>query len=128
MLLESYSVISYASCKGLCHLQSRRTPAKDEIMRDNELLDSSPMKNPKSYLSFLSMYKEIYEKKYKLIDIEEQNINNGLDKLAEAEVMLRRVRAIGVIVHRDRPSVAPHAARVQRNPCSGSRLRRRWFG
>lgn len=39
---------------------------------------------PKSYLSFLSMYKEIYGAKYKLIDIDEQNINNGLDKLAEA--------------------------------------------
>jgi dynein heavy chain len=30
------------------------------------------------------MYKEIYQAKYKLIDVDEQNINNGLDKLAEA--------------------------------------------
>jgi dynein heavy chain len=39
---------------------------------------------PKSYLSFIAMYKELYDQKYKLIDIEEQNINNGLEKLAEA--------------------------------------------
>jgi len=39
---------------------------------------------PKSYLSFIAMYKELYGQKYKLIDVEEQNINNGLEKLAEA--------------------------------------------
>lgn len=39
---------------------------------------------PKSYLSFLSMYKEIYKKKYDLIDVDEQNINQGLHRLAEA--------------------------------------------
>ena len=39
---------------------------------------------PKSYLSFLQMYKEIYKKKYDLIDIDEQNINQGLHRLAEA--------------------------------------------
>jgi len=39
---------------------------------------------PKSYLSFIAMYKELYELKYKLIDVEETNINNGLEKLAEA--------------------------------------------
>jgi dynein heavy chain, axonemal len=39
---------------------------------------------PKSYLSFIAMYKELYDQKYKLIDVEEQNINNGLEKLAEA--------------------------------------------
>jgi Tfp pilus assembly protein PilX len=30
------------------------------------------------------MYQDVYVKKFKGIDIEEQNINNGLDKLAEA--------------------------------------------
>jgi translation initiation factor IF-2 len=30
------------------------------------------------------MYQEIYKLKYKGIDVEEQNINQGLDKLAEA--------------------------------------------
>jgi len=39
---------------------------------------------PKSYLSFIAMYQDVYVKKYKGIDIEEQNINNGLEKLAEA--------------------------------------------
>lgn len=39
---------------------------------------------PKSYLSFIAMYQEIYKLKYKGIDVEEQNINQGLDKLAEA--------------------------------------------
>ncbi len=39
---------------------------------------------PKSYLSFIAMYQDVYVKKFKGIDIEEQNINNGLEKLAEA--------------------------------------------
>lgn len=39
---------------------------------------------PKSYLSFISMYQDVYVKKFQLIDKEETNINNGLDKLAEA--------------------------------------------
>jgi len=39
---------------------------------------------PKSYLSFIAMYQDVYVKKYKGIDVEEQNINNGLEKLAEA--------------------------------------------
>ena len=30
------------------------------------------------------MYQDVYVKKFKGIDIEEQNINNGLEKLAEA--------------------------------------------
>jgi dynein heavy chain len=39
---------------------------------------------PKSYLSFIAMYQDVYKLKYKGIDVEEQNINQGLDKLAEA--------------------------------------------
>lgn len=39
---------------------------------------------PKSYLSFIAMYQDVYVKKFKGIDVEEQNINNGLEKLAEA--------------------------------------------
>jgi len=39
---------------------------------------------PKSYLSFIAMYQDVYVKKYKAIDVEELNINNGLEKLAEA--------------------------------------------
>jgi dynein heavy chain len=39
---------------------------------------------PKSYLSFINMYKAEYVKKFKGIDAEEQNINSGLEKLAEA--------------------------------------------
>ena len=39
---------------------------------------------PKSYLSFIDLYKDVYKKKYDGIDIEEQNIRNGLEKLAEA--------------------------------------------
>jgi dynein heavy chain len=29
---------------------------------------------PKSYLSFIDLYKDVYKKKYKLIDTEESNI------------------------------------------------------
>lgn len=39
---------------------------------------------PKSYLSFISMYQDVYVKKFNMIDKEETNINNGLEKLAEA--------------------------------------------
>lgn len=39
---------------------------------------------PKSYLSFIAMYQDVYVKKFRGIDVEEQNINTGLDKLAEA--------------------------------------------
>ena len=39
---------------------------------------------PKSYLSFIQAYHELYNTKYKAIDKEEQNINRGLFKLAEA--------------------------------------------
>ena len=37
---------------------------------------------PKSYLSFIQAYHELYNSKYKAIDKEEQNINKGLYKLA----------------------------------------------
>ena len=39
---------------------------------------------PKSYLSFIQAYNELYNTKYKAIDKEEQNINRGLFKLQEA--------------------------------------------
>lgn len=39
---------------------------------------------PKSYLSFIDLYKDVYKKKYDGIDKEESNIVKGLDRLAEA--------------------------------------------
>ena len=39
---------------------------------------------PKSYLSFIELYKAVYKQKYDGIDVEERNIVNGLDKLKEA--------------------------------------------
>jgi dynein heavy chain len=39
---------------------------------------------PKSYLSFIDLYKEVYTKKYNGIDVEEANIVSGLSKLKEA--------------------------------------------
>jgi dynein heavy chain len=39
---------------------------------------------PKSYLSFIDLYKVIYKDKYDKIDIEEGQIIRGLEKLAEA--------------------------------------------
>jgi dynein heavy chain len=39
---------------------------------------------PKSYLSFIAIYKTVYEKEFKKIDVEEKNIRSGLDKLADA--------------------------------------------
>ena len=39
---------------------------------------------PKSYLSFIGAYSELYNNKYKGIDSEEQNVVRGLDKLQQA--------------------------------------------
>jgi dynein heavy chain len=39
---------------------------------------------PKSYLSFIELYKDVYAHKYDGIDVEEANIVKGLDRLAEA--------------------------------------------
>jgi dynein heavy chain len=39
---------------------------------------------PKSYLSFIELYKQVYRKKYDGIDVEESNIVSGLSKLKEA--------------------------------------------
>jgi len=48
---------------------------------------------PKSYLSFLDLYKDVYRSKYNLIDVDEQNIVKGLDKLADAS---QRVDALKI--------------------------------
>lgn len=47
---------------------------------------------PKSYLSFIQAYHELYSTKYKAIDKEEQNINRGLFKLAEATEDVERMK------------------------------------
>lgn len=47
---------------------------------------------PKSYLSFIDLYKDIYSKKYKGIDVEESNIVNGLKKLAEASEGVEKLK------------------------------------
>ena len=47
---------------------------------------------PKSYLAFIAMYKDEYAKKYALIDIDEQNINNGLEKLAGASQQIEELK------------------------------------
>lgn len=39
---------------------------------------------PKSYLSFIDLYKQVYKAKYDGIDKEDVNIRNGLEKLKEA--------------------------------------------
>jgi len=39
---------------------------------------------PKSYLSFIDLYKSVYKQKYDAIDVLWQNIVKGLDKLKEA--------------------------------------------
>jgi len=39
---------------------------------------------PKSYLAFIDLYKDVYKVKYDGIDIEDQNISKGLEKLNEA--------------------------------------------
>jgi dynein heavy chain len=39
---------------------------------------------PKSYLAFIDLYKDVYKVKYDGIDVEDQNIQKGLEKLKEA--------------------------------------------
>jgi len=43
---------------------------------------------PKSYLSFISAYNELYTQKYKAVDKEEFEIKRGLDKMAEATQLI----------------------------------------
>lgn len=47
---------------------------------------------PKSYLSFVDMYKKNYREKYDAIDVEEVNVKNGLEKLAEAGEQIRKLK------------------------------------
>jgi len=47
---------------------------------------------PKSYLSFIAMYQEVYKKKYDAIDVEEVNIRKGLDRLAEAALGVEELK------------------------------------
>lgn len=49
---------------------------------------------PKSYLSFIQAYHELYQSKYKAIDKEEQNINRGLFKLAEATTDVEAMKVV----------------------------------
>lgn len=39
---------------------------------------------PKSYLSFIDIYKNLYKTKFDELNIEESNIRKGLERLAEA--------------------------------------------
>jgi len=43
---------------------------------------------PKSYLSFIDLYKAVYKQKYDAIDVLWQNIVKGLDKLKEASEVI----------------------------------------
>jgi dynein heavy chain len=57
---------------------------------------------PKSYLSFLAAYNELYTKKYNIIDVDEGNILSGLEKLAKAgadvEVLKADLAKKGVVL------------------------------
>jgi len=47
---------------------------------------------PKSYLSFIDLYKDVYTKKYDGIDVEESNIVKGLEKLVEASAGVEELK------------------------------------
>lgn len=51
-----------------------------------ERMRKSVFTTPKSYLSFLAMYKDLYKKKWNEIDVQQSSIKSGLDKLLEATV------------------------------------------
>lgn len=49
---------------------------------------------PKSYLSFIAMYQDVYRKKYDEIDLDEINIRKGLDRLAEATIGVEELKIV----------------------------------
>jgi dynein heavy chain len=49
---------------------------------------------PKSYLSFIQAYQKLYTSKYEAIDKEEQNVNRGLEKLAEATTDVEAMKLV----------------------------------
>jgi dynein heavy chain len=46
---------------------------------------------PKSYLSFIGFYKDLYLQKYQLLDTDEQNFTIGLAKIAEAQKSIAKM-------------------------------------
>jgi hypothetical protein len=54
------------------------------ILVTNDFRVQALFQNEKSVPSFIDLYKEVYKKKYTGFDIEDKNISNGLEKLAEA--------------------------------------------
>ena len=49
---------------------------------------------PKSYLAFIDLYKDVYKVKYDGIDVEDQNISKGLEKLTKPQQVLKNSRLI----------------------------------
>jgi dynein heavy chain len=66
---------------GACHDMVREVSEQYFIQ-----MRKSVFTTPKSYLSFLAMYKDLYKKKWKEIDVQQSSIKSGLDKLLEATV------------------------------------------
>jgi dynein heavy chain len=47
---------------------------------------------PKSYLSFIALYKDLYNTKWKGIDVDQTNIESGLKKLLEAGIGVSQMK------------------------------------
>lgn len=47
---------------------------------------------PKSYLSFIDQYKQVYKAKYDGLNTEESNIQKGLDRLKEAALGVEELK------------------------------------
>lgn len=47
---------------------------------------------PKSYLSFIEMYKIVYEKKFNIFNDLEKNVTIGLKKMYEAEKQVEEMK------------------------------------
>jgi dynein heavy chain len=47
---------------------------------------------PKSYLSFIALYKDLYKAKWKGIDVDQTNIESGLKKLLEAGIGVSQMK------------------------------------
>jgi dynein heavy chain len=49
---------------------------------------------PKSYLGYVSMYKQFYKQNFDAIDVEESQVVNGLSTLDDANIQIKTLIAI----------------------------------
>ena len=69
---------------------------------------------PKSYLSFIFMYKRVYDKKRDEIGKAAARMTTGLDKLEEATLAVERLKEELVVMEEDLETASQRAEEVSR--------------